>query len=106
LNNIARLSFSGGGLILPAHTPYDRELLVESVEATTKRYGRLVLEVNDRHWTISMSDGLRPVCVSCSQWPDDLTYPGGSSGTLSVVSSRATPCIETTCELAQVGSPA
>lgn len=106
MDHIAHLSFSGGGLILPAHTPYECELLVESVEATTKRYGRVGLEVNGRHWTISMGDRVRPVCVSCSQWPGNLAYPGGSSGTLSVVSSRATPCTEITCELAPIGADA
>jgi hypothetical protein len=106
MDRIARLSFKDGGLILPAYSPYERELLVECVEATSKRYGRLVLEVNGRHWTISVSSGLRRVCVSCSQWPDDLTYPGGSSGTFSVVSSRALPCSEAACELAQVGAHA
>ena len=106
MNDIAHLSFRGGGLFLPAHTPYERELLVECVEASTKRYGHLLLEVNGRHWNISMSNGFRPVCLSCSQWPDDLTYPGGSSGALSVVSSRATPCMEITCELAQEGAHA
>jgi hypothetical protein len=106
MNDIAHLSFRGGGLILPAHTPYERELLVESVEAATKRHGHLQLAVDGRHWTISTSNGLRPVCDSCSQWPNDLTYPGGSSRALSVVSSRATPCLEITCELAQVGTHA
>lgn len=104
MNDIARLSFKGGGVILPVHTSYERELLVEHVEASTKRHGHILLEVNGRRWTISTSNGLRPVCVSCSQWPAGLTYPGGSSGGLSVVSSRATPCTEITCELAQVGA--
>jgi hypothetical protein len=106
MNDIAHLSFRGGGLILPAHTPYERELLVECVEATTKRHGHLRLQVDGRHWTISTSNGIRAVCVSCSQWPEDLTYPGGSSGGLSVVSSRATPCTELTCELARGGTDA
>ena len=106
MNDIAHLSFRGGGLILPAHTPYERELLVECVEATTKRHGHLRLQVDGRHWTIRRSNGLRAVCVSCSQWPEDLTYPGGSSGRLSVVSSRAAPCTELTCELAQGGADA
>jgi len=105
MNDIAHLSFRGGGMVLPANTPYERELLVECVEATTKRYGRLRLEVDGQHWTIRRSNGI-PVCGSCSQWPDDLTYPGGSSGALSVVSSRATPCVEATCELAQGGAHA
>ena len=103
MNGIARVSFKGGGLILPVHTPYEREVLVDYLETSTKRHGYSVLEVNGRRWTISMSRGLRRVCVSCSQWPDDLTYPGGSSGGLSVVSSRATRCTEITCELAPVG---
>jgi hypothetical protein len=106
MKNIAHLSFKGGGFILPAHTPYERELLVECVEATTKRYGHLRLEVGGRRWTIRTSNGLRPVCDSCSQWPDDLTYPGGSSGALSVISSRARSCLEITCELAQAGAHA
>jgi hypothetical protein len=106
MNDIAHLSFRGGGLILPAHTAYERELLVECVEATTKRYGHLRLEVDGQHWTIRTSNGLQAVCVSCSQWPCDLTYPGGSSGALSVVSSRAMPCLDITCELAQVGAHA
>ena len=103
MNDIAHLSFQGGGLILPATTPYEREVLVECVEATTKRHGHLRLEVDGRHWTIRMTDALRPVCVACSQWPDNLTYPGGASGALSVVSSRATPCLKITCQLAEVG---
>ena len=106
MNDIAHLSFKGGGLILPAYTPYERELLVECVEATTKRHGNLRLQVDGRHWNIRMSNGLRRVCVSCSRWPDDLTYPGGASGTLSVVSSRAAACTEITCELAQAGPDA
>ena len=106
MNDIAHLSFKGGGLILPAYTPYDRQLLVECVEATTKRHGNLQLEVDGRHWTIRRSNGLLPTCVSCSQWPDDLTYPGGASGALSVVSSRAEACTEITCEFAQAGARA
>jgi hypothetical protein len=106
MNDIAHLSFRGGGLILPAHTPYERELLVECVEATTKRHGHLRLDVDGRHWTIRTSNGLHAVCGSCSQWPDDLSYPGGSSGALSVVSSRARPCLEITCEQAQAGADA
>ena len=104
MQRIARLSFADGGLILPAYTPYERELLVECVEATTRRHGRLGLEVNGRHWTISTSDGMQRVCASCSLWPNDLTYPGGASGALSVVSSRAMPCRRTTCALGPVGA--
>lgn len=40
MTDVAHLSFRGGGLLLPAHTPYERELLIEYIEATTKRHGQ------------------------------------------------------------------
>jgi hypothetical protein len=104
MSDIAHLSFKTGGLILPVRTPYERELMIEHVESATKRHGRVLLEVDRRHWEISTSNGLLTTCAACSQWPDDLNYPGGASGALSVVSSRAMPCVEITCELALVGA--
>ncbi len=101
MNDTAHITFKGGGLILPVRTPYERELLVEYVEASVKRHGCLLLEVNRRHWTISKSNGPRAVCALCSQWPDEFTYPGGSTGRFSVVSARAAFCRDAMCELAQ-----
>ena len=106
MKDVAHISYEGGGLIIPVHTPYERQLLVEHVEASTKRHGCIRLEVNRRHWTISMNNGRRSVCALCSQWPDNLTYPGGSKGKLSVVSTRATLCTDGTCELAPAGGHA
>jgi hypothetical protein len=100
MNEIAHLFYRGGGLVLPAKTPYEREVLVECIEVTTKRHGNLRIEVDGRSWTIRLSNGARSVCDSCSQWPNDLSYPGGSSGGLSVVSSRAADCLDSACELA------
>ena len=39
MKGIAPVSFRGGGLMVPAHTPYDCELLFEHVEAAPKRHG-------------------------------------------------------------------
>jgi len=101
MSGIAHLSFKGGGwLVLSVHTPYERQPLVEHVEASTRRHGRSRLEINRRRWTISTSEGPRAVCASCSQWPDEFTYPGGSTGRLSVASAQATACTDDTCELA------
>ncbi len=99
MRNIAYLSFAGGGLIVPLHTPYERELLIEHVEASTKRYGRIRLAVNGRGWTISVKKGAGIVCALCSQWPDNLAYPTGPSGRLSVVSTRASACTDRSCKL-------
>ena len=102
MNDIARLSFAGGGMILPVRTSYECELLVEHVEAYARRHGHLRLDIDRRRWTIRTSTGFRPVCVSCSQWPDGLAYPGGSTGGLSVISSLAEPCTDISCELNHV----
>lgn len=104
MKNVAHISFKGGGLILPAQTPYDRELLIEHVEASTKRHGSIRLEVNRHYWTISVTDALRAVCAACSQWPKRLNYPRASTGRLSVVSTRAALCADGTCDLAPAGN--
>ncbi|MBI4516424.1 MAG: hypothetical protein HY699_11490 [Deltaproteobacteria bacterium] len=101
MNGTAHITFKGGGLILPARTPYERELLVEYIEASVRRHGRLLLDVNRGQWTISKRQGLRTVCASCSRWPGEFTYPGGMTGRLAVVSARAGVCTDAMCELAQ-----
>ena len=74
MKGLAHISFAGGGLILPLQTPYERELLFEHVEVSAKRHGGVRLNVNRRHWTISMHNGRREACASCRQWLDTLVY--------------------------------
>jgi hypothetical protein len=52
-----------------------------------------------------MNDALHRICDSCSQWPNDLAYPGGSSGRFSVISLIAAPCHDVACELAMASAP-
>ncbi len=74
MKDVAHISFKGGGLIVPAQTPYERELLFENAEVYTKRHGSVRLKVNRRQWTISRPNGHREVCASCSRWLNNLTY--------------------------------
>lgn len=74
MKGVAHVSFEGGGLIVPAHTPYQRELLFEHVEASTKRRGDVQLRLNGRHWTISSSATPLEVCTGCPRSLDKLTY--------------------------------
>ena len=74
MKSVAHISFEGGGLIVPAQTPYERELLFEHVEMSTKRHGCVRLDVNRGHWTISLRNGDREACASCSRWLDSLIY--------------------------------
>lgn len=106
MNDNASISFNGGGMILPADTPYERELLVAHVEACTTQHGCIRLKINGHHWTITMNHAPRAACVSCSQWPDGLMYPGGSTGRFYVLSGRRAACRDVSCELAQADARA
>jgi hypothetical protein len=72
----AHISFAGGGLILPAQTPYDRELVFEHIEASAKQHARIELSAKGRHWTISLKSAHRELCARCSRSLRDLTYRG------------------------------
>ena len=74
MKGMARVSFPGGGLIVPAHTPYDRELLFEHVEACAKQHGCVRLDWRHEHWTVSVSNGQREVCAACRRSLNNLTY--------------------------------
>ena len=74
MKDVAHIWFDGGGLIMPAQTPYERQLLVEHLEVSTKQHGSVRLELNRRHWTISRNTRPDTVCGSCSRSRDDLTY--------------------------------
>ena len=73
MKGIAQISFHGGGLVLTAKTPYERELLFDHVKQYANRYGRVRLVLNRREWTILRNDGDGAACAACQQ-PDRLTY--------------------------------
>jgi hypothetical protein len=74
MKSVAHISFEGGGLIVPAQTPYERELLFEHVEISAKRHGCVRLDVNRGHWRISLCNGDREACASCRRGLDSLIY--------------------------------
>ncbi len=74
MKDVAHISFPGGGLIVPAHTPYERQLLFEHVEGSVKRHGRVGFEVNRQHWTISLNNGQGKACAACTRRANSMTY--------------------------------
>jgi hypothetical protein len=54
-NGIAHVSFRGGGLFLPARTPYDRQLLAEHVAARVRCSGQVQVLLEDQRWLVSRS---------------------------------------------------
>jgi hypothetical protein len=76
MHRTAHISFAGGGLVLPAHTPYERQLVFEHVEASARHYGQIGLSANGRHWRISRASAHRNLCARCFRSLHDLTYRG------------------------------
>ena len=65
MHGIAHISFEGGGLILPAHTPYECQLLFEHVEASAKQHQHVELTAKGRQWKIGLPSARRERCAGC-----------------------------------------
>jgi hypothetical protein len=74
MKGFAHILFAGGGLIVRVQTPYERELLVEHLEAYTGRHGSVRLELNRRQWTVTRDTGHREPCAACSRRLPKMTY--------------------------------
>lgn len=74
MKDMAHISFEGGGLIVPARTPYERQLLIEHLEVATNRHGHVRLDINRQRWTVSVNGGAGEPCTICARSPDHLTY--------------------------------
>jgi len=78
MKGVARISFQGGALFVPAKTPYDREVLFEHLDLYAKRHGTVRVELNRREWTVTKSSvGERSLCADCNRRLDALTYALG-----------------------------
>ena len=60
---VAHVSFAGGGVFLPADTPYERETLRDYVAHSVRAYGRVQVLLARRRWRI---DGRRAVPAACA----------------------------------------
>lgn len=68
MNSVAHLSFVGGGLLLPARDPYDRELLVEHVVARARQNGGMRVVLHGRAWSVRLTpDTFTGSCARCSR---------------------------------------
>ena len=68
---VAHVSYKGGGLCVPARSPYDRQLLAEQVVYCTRTRGMVQVLVNDDRWLVHMpASGPRDDCSGCGQRMD------------------------------------
>jgi len=77
MRGVARISFQGGGLFLPAKTPYERELLFEHVNEYTKRHGQVRLDFSRKEWLVRLKASPAEICAACRQPLENLAYTRG-----------------------------
>jgi hypothetical protein len=53
---IAHMFFRGGGTLLPARSPYDRQILIEYVTDRVRTAGEVEVRLEGRHWIVRMHD--------------------------------------------------
>ncbi|MFI5397835.1 MAG: hypothetical protein ACHQ9S_20045 [Candidatus Binatia bacterium] len=64
-NGIAHISFSGGGVFLPARSPYDRQTLMEYVAHHLGAGRQVQVLVDDQRWLVRLKRRRPAGC--CSQ---------------------------------------
>jgi hypothetical protein len=81
MKGVARISFQGGALLVPARTRYDQQIAFEHASTYARRYGLVRLELERKKFTISVVPGNeRRVCARCDYPLENLTYALGGHG--------------------------
>ena len=81
MNSMAHISFAGGGLLVPARDPYERELLVEHVVDRARRMGAVRVVVHGRAWSVRLTpETFTACCGRCTRILQATWYATGSAG--------------------------
>ena len=90
MHAIARIQFEGGILMLPSHTPYEIETLLENLDWYTGRHRAVQLEIDSHRWRVE--HGTAPdetECAQCRHARATLTFVNGSRISLCSGCARA-----------------
>jgi hypothetical protein len=72
---IAHVSFTGGGMFLPARDPYNRETLVAHVVHLVSTREHVQVIVDERRWMVHLSRSQTgPCCSSCGAVVHSVCY--------------------------------
>jgi hypothetical protein len=67
VSEFAHVQCSSGGLILPAHSPYDRQVVRQHVQQLVGPIGSVQLGVDGNDWTVTRPNGQPHSCTECAQ---------------------------------------
>jgi hypothetical protein len=63
-NGIAHISFPGGGVFLPARSPYDRQLLAEHIGERVQAKGQVQVLMREQCWIVRRKLGAQAACCN------------------------------------------
>ena len=75
-SGVAHVSYKGGSVFLPAHNPYDRELIAEEVWRDSKLHGAVQILLNDDRWLVRRQRQTRIACAGCGRRSGASCYSG------------------------------
>lgn len=64
MGGIAHISFAGGGVVLPARNPYDRQVLMEHIAERVRTKGEIRVTLDRQCWAVRLNRAV--VASSCS----------------------------------------
>src|SRR5690242_6101556 len=72
---IAHVSFPGGGIFLPARSPYDLQMLTEHIADRVRSKGHVQVLLDEQRWMVHLNRGpIRICCASCGDSADSTCY--------------------------------
>jgi hypothetical protein len=81
MNTTAHITFTGGGLVLPARDPYERDLLAEHVVERARRNRRVQVIVHGRAWNVRpAANDFRGTCTRCGRVLQATWYAAATGG--------------------------
>lgn len=66
-SNIAHVEGRSGTFVMPAHSPYDRQILREQVERLAGRGSTLTLGMHGTRWVVTRRTVADSRCTTCTQ---------------------------------------
>jgi len=67
VSNFAQVQGVSGTFVVPAHTPYDRQMLREHLAGRIGHLSTVTLGVHGKQWTITQHDAPSSRCATCTR---------------------------------------
>jgi hypothetical protein len=78
---MAHVSYAGGGIFLPARSPYDRQMLVEHIGECVRAKGQVQVLMGRQRWVVQRNwgPGAAP-CAECGCFAAGVCSAGANGG--------------------------